>query len=127
MDPRIAWARVEMERRLQEPLSPADLAAATRLSPSRFARLFRADVGVPPARYLHHLRLARAKVLLERTFLTVRQVRTLVGLHDASRFSRDFRRAYGIGPGEMSRRGWVGSMRHGTLPAAHTGNGHKKE
>jgi AraC family transcriptional regulator, arabinose operon regulatory protein len=123
MDPRIARARGEMERRLQEPLALADLAGAARLSPSRFARLFRADVGVPPARYLHQLRLARARVLLERTFLTVKQVRTLVGLNDGRRFSRDFRRAYGIGPGALRRQGWVGSMRRGTPPPAQTDDG----
>ncbi len=122
MDPRIAWARVELERRLQEPLSLADLAATTNLSPSRFARLFRAETGMPPARYLQRLRLARAKVLLERTFLTVKQVRTLVGFNDASHFARDFRDEYGMGPSALRRSEWVGSMRHGRRPAAPTGN-----
>ena len=98
MDPWILWAREEMARRLHEPCILEHLAAAMDLSLSRFTRLFTECEGVAPDEYLHRLRLARAKLLLERTFLSVAQVMALVGLSDASGFEDDFRRVYGIAP-----------------------------
>jgi AraC-like DNA-binding protein len=112
MDARIRWAMVELERRLQEPVSIAGLARATNLSPSRFTHLFRANAGVSPRSYLRTLRLARARVLIERTFLTVKEVMAQVGFTDPSHFSRDFRRMHGITPRELRGRGWTGCERH---------------
>jgi AraC-like DNA-binding protein len=100
MDQRIAWAVAEMQKEMREPLSIARLARTVHLSPSRFAHLFRREVGVPPGRYLHTLRMARAQLLLERTFLSVKEVMALVGCNDPSHFARDFRRAYGMSPVE---------------------------
>jgi transcriptional regulator GlxA family with amidase domain len=42
--------------------------------------------------------MERARVLLERTFLSVREVMAQVGFRDPSHFSRDFRRFHGIAP-----------------------------
>lgn len=55
MDPRIAWVTAEMDRRMAEPISMSDLAAAINLSASRFRHLFRAETGMSPARYLRML------------------------------------------------------------------------
>jgi transcriptional regulator GlxA family with amidase domain len=98
MNPSIRWAREEMERRLHEPCVLEHLAAAIGLPLAGFTRLFTKREGVAPAAYLHRLRLARAKVLLERTFLSVGQVMVLVGLNDAQRFEADFSQAYGVPP-----------------------------
>jgi AraC-like DNA-binding protein len=98
MDTRIAEAIVRMENTLEAAPGVPDLAASVQLSPSRFAHLFRAETGVPPGRYLHTMRMQRARVLLERTFLTVREVMVRVGSRDPSHFSRDFRRFHGVPP-----------------------------
>lgn len=98
MDARITWALAQIARRLADPLSVATLAAGVNLSPSRFAHLFRHDVGTSPARYLHVMRMLRARALLEGTFLTVKEVMAQVGCNDPSHFSRDFRRFHGIAP-----------------------------
>jgi AraC-like DNA-binding protein len=87
-----------MEQRLGTPLALAAVAETVNLSTSRFAHLFRRDVGTSPARYLHALRMLRARLLLERTVLSVKEVMALVGCNDPSHFSRDFRRFHGIGP-----------------------------
>jgi len=105
MDPRIQWATNELERRLAEPLSVGQLASEVNLSPSRFAHLFRAETGVSPMRYLHTQRMLRARVLLERTFLTVKQVMTQVGCGDPSHFARDFRRFHGMAPSDCRSAG----------------------
>jgi AraC-like DNA-binding protein len=98
MDPRIAEVIVRMEHTLESAPGVPDLAASVRLSPSRFAHLFRTETGVPPGRYLHTIRMQRARVLLERTFLTVREVMAHVGARDPSHFARDFRRFHGLTP-----------------------------
>lgn len=111
MDPWILWAREEMDRRLQERFILEHLAAAMDLSLSRFTRAFTECEGVAPDQYLHRLRLARAKLLLERTFLSVAQVMALVGLSDARVFEDDFRRVYGVAPRALREHAWGGSAR----------------
>lgn len=98
MDPRIALTIARIENALGDAPSVPRMAAAVELSPSRFAHLFRDQTGVPPARYLHTLRMQRARVLLERTFLSVKEVMVSVGFRDPSHFARDFRRFHGIAP-----------------------------
>jgi AraC family transcriptional regulator, arabinose operon regulatory protein len=98
MDRRIAHAIARMEEAIDRELLVPELAAAVNLSPSRFAYLFRRDTGVSPARYLHTLRMERARLLLERTFLSVKEVMAYVGVNDPSHFSRDFRKYHGVPP-----------------------------
>src|SRR5687768_6566869 len=98
MDARVTWSIAEMKRRIAEPIRVADLARGARLSESRFAHLFRRETGVAPAEFLHALRMCNARTLLERTFLTVKEVRALVGCNDGSHFARDFRRFHGMAP-----------------------------
>jgi AraC family transcriptional regulator, carnitine catabolism transcriptional activator len=98
MDRRVAWAIYEMERRMSEPLRVVDLAVGVNLSVSRFTLIFRATIGQSPAQYLRRLRLERARVLLETTFLSIKEVRASVGISDASHFTRDFAQAYGQSP-----------------------------
>ena len=107
MDPRIGHAIGRMEEAIDREVLVAELAASVSLSPSRFAYLFRRDTGLSPARYLHTLRMERARLLLERTFLTVKEVMAYVGVNDPSHFSRDFRRYHGVPPTGLRRRSWA--------------------
>lgn len=104
-DWRITWAVEHLQRHLGEPLRVPELAARVNLSPSRFRDLFSAQTGVGPAQYLQGLRLRRARLLIERTFLTVKEVMALVGYNDPSHFSRDFRRYHGVAPSSLRGRG----------------------
>ena len=107
MDPRIAHVIKSMEADIDGRLTVAALAAAVNLSPSRLAALFRCETGVSPARYLRNLRMERARLLLERTFLTVKEVMAFVGVNDPSHFSRDFSRHHGIAPSRLRERSWA--------------------
>ena len=108
MDPRVAWAVEEMKRRIAKPLSVADLAAGAHLSVSRFAHLFRRETGCAPGEFLQALRMMQARALLERTFLTIKEVMAVIGCNDASHFARDFRRFHGMPPREW--RGFYGEV-----------------
>lgn len=90
-----------MDRRLGQPVSIRALAAHVQLSGSRFRQLFVEQTGAAPHRYLKCLRLRRARLLIERTFLTVTEVMTLVGYDDAGNFSRDFQAKHDVLPGAL--------------------------
>lgn len=104
-DSRITWTVGEISRRLAEPLPTADLARLVNLSESRFRSLFTAQTGLPPAQYIQRLRLRRARLLLERSFLSVKEVMALVGYNDPSHFARDFRREHGGAPSAIRAAG----------------------
>lgn len=85
----------------EDPSRPLDLEALARslnLSPSRLRHMFKDDTGLTPAQYLKRLRIERAKVLLERTFLSLKEVMLQVGVGDESHFVRDFKKAHGLPP-----------------------------
>ena len=102
-DPRIRRAIEVLEDRLAERVTVRELAGAANLSVSRFAHLFQQETGLSPGRYLHRLRMERARLLLLRTSLRIAEVMALVGCTDPSHFSRDFRRYVGAGPREYRR------------------------
>lgn len=103
MDPRIDRALAGIHAGLRTPLSVPALARAANLSESRFAHLFRREVGTSPARYIHALRMLRARVLIERTSLSIKEVMAQVGCHDPSHFTRDFRDFHGLAPRDWRR------------------------
>jgi transcriptional regulator GlxA family with amidase domain len=110
VDRRITWAVGHMHRHLAAPITIPELAALVNLSPSRFRTLFSDQIGTGPSQYLQHLRLRRARLLLERTFLSVKEVMGLVGYNDPSHFSRDFRRFHGVAPSEFKGHGAVTAL-----------------
>jgi len=87
-----------MRRNPRARLTLNDMARTVNLTSFHFCHLFKAETGSSPAKYLKALRLERARELLETTFLSAKEIRALVGLHDESHFARDFRATYGHTP-----------------------------
>ena len=87
-----------MHRNMSEALTIATLAERVNLSRSRLTTLFVAQTGVAPMRYLQRARRRRARLLVERTFLSVKEIMAVVGYSDPSHFARDFRREHGVAP-----------------------------
>jgi len=92
-----------MRRRLAEPLTIDELAAAAGLSRFHFARQFKAATGHPPHEYLVRLRVDRAQELLRQhgrawNFAAVAHE---VGFSDQSHLTRQFKRVVGVTPGEF--------------------------
>jgi AraC-like DNA-binding protein len=92
-----AVAFIEMS--FAQPVSLAMLAALAGLSVSRFATLFRQEVGVSPHRYLCLVRVRHAQRLL-RHGTPPSVVATEVGFFDQSHLGRHFRRTVGVTPGD---------------------------
>ena len=110
LDPRVIWAISEMRRRVSNRINMAELARRANLSRSRFTHLFRQQIGVSPSQYLHDYRLDRARLFLETTTLSVKDVMTAVGFTDPSHFSRDFRTKFGVSPREWRRQRGVSEV-----------------
>jgi AraC-like DNA-binding protein len=91
--------------RVARRLTPADLAAHGGLSVGYFARRVRRTLGLPPRRWLVHLRIDAAAGLLDRTDLTITQVARRLGYAELYLFSRQFRQVTGLTPRAWRRAG----------------------
>jgi transcriptional regulator GlxA family with amidase domain len=80
------------------------MAAHANMSPRHFARAFRAETGVTPARYVERVRLEAARRRLEDTAEPVASVAAACGFGTAETMRRSFLRALGVGPAEYRRR-----------------------
>jgi transcriptional regulator GlxA family with amidase domain len=89
---------------LAEDLSVEELAARAHMSPRHFARSFRAETGVTPARYVESVRLEAARRALEDTSLSVGAVANSCGFGTPETLRRVFLRSLGVGPAEYRRR-----------------------
>jgi transcriptional regulator GlxA family with amidase domain len=85
-------------------LSVDALAGLAHMSPRHFARSFRAETGVTPARYVESVRLEAARRALEDGAQPVASVASACGFGTAETMRRSFLRALGVGPAEYRRR-----------------------
>ncbi|MCM2579886.1 GlxA family transcriptional regulator [Streptomyces meridianus] len=85
-------------------LSVEALAARAALSPRHFARAFRAEVGVPPGRYVDRVRLESARRLLEDTADSIERTARACGYGTPEAMRRAFVRTLGVAPAEYRRR-----------------------
>ena len=98
LDPRIRRALDIMGTDLTSPFSVNRLAEACKLSPSRFAHLFRTQTGTSPQRFSERCRLNRAAELLRLGGMTISEISQEVGFENAFYFSNRFRKSYGKSP-----------------------------
>jgi len=88
---------------LSRPLPLAEIAAQVHLSPRHLTRLFTRFTGKSPAHYITHARMDRARGLLLRSPLPIKEVAAMVGYQDVHHFTRAFTSHFGGPPGEMRR------------------------
>ena len=96
----IAW----MEANLDQPYSLPRLAEAASVSPRTLLRHFQQELSQSPLDYLHGLRCARARVMLEVTLESVPSIATACGYADPAAFRRIFARYTGMAPSEYRQR-----------------------
>lgn len=82
-----------------ERINLEDLAAIAQLSVFRFVTVFRRQVGLPPHRYLNHVRVLHAKALLG-SGIPPAIVAIEAGFFDQSHLSRHFKSICGMTPGQ---------------------------
>ena len=99
MHPTIAAVVRHIDVHLASPLSLESLGSVANMSAFHFARLFRAQVGVPPHAYQTIRRIAAARRLLQRG-ATASRVAAATGFGDQSHLHRHFLRIMGMTPGQ---------------------------
>lgn len=90
------WISDNLEVRLNVEL----LASQVAMSPRHFARVFSAETGVTPGKYIELMRLERARVLLVSTALPLNAIATKSGFQREERMRRVFIKRLGITPGQ---------------------------
>lgn len=85
-------------------VSAGEMARTAGLEERTFLRRFKAATGMKPIEYAQHLRIGKARELLEFTKRSVDQIAWSVGYEDAAAFRRVFHRILGLSPGEYRQR-----------------------
>jgi transcriptional regulator GlxA family with amidase domain len=80
------------------------LAGRAALSERHFARLFQAETGTTPARFVERARVEAARELLEATPTSVEAVADQAGFGRADTMRRAFLRTLGVGPADYRAR-----------------------
>jgi transcriptional regulator GlxA family with amidase domain len=84
-------------------LSTAALADRVSMSVRHFSRVFSADIGTTPARYVRHLRVEAARRLLQSSSHDLRRIATAVGFGSVDGMRRAFVRVLGRSPRQLRR------------------------
>ena len=90
-------------RRLDQPLTVADLARQANMSARHLTRHFRSTTGTTPLQWLLTQRIRRAQELLESTDDSVDSVASAAGMGTATTLRRHFHRAIGVPPDTYRR------------------------
>ncbi|MCZ1005875.1 GlxA family transcriptional regulator [Streptomyces lydicus] len=93
-----AATREWVQKRLDQPLPLAALAAHAGMSPRTFARRFTEEAGVSPGRWIIQQRVHRARGLLESTDLSVERIAHEVGFGGAVSLRQHLHAAIGVSP-----------------------------
>ncbi|AKT43052.1 AraC family transcriptional regulator [Chondromyces crocatus] len=93
-----------LQKRFTEPLRMAELARVAHMSEPTFHRHFRKATAMSPLQFQKLLRLQEARVRLLARSTDVTSVSFAVGYQSPSQFSREYRRLFGVSPGEDAER-----------------------
>ncbi len=97
-DARILEAQDWLHGNFRSDFRFAKLAHRLGMSPRNFARRFKHATGETPLTYLHKLRIAEAKRLLEQDYKTIQEIASEVGYDDLIFFRNLFKRYAGVPP-----------------------------
>ena len=96
--PKLSLVIQEMERNIEDPMSPSILAREVGMSTRQLERLFRRYLNRSPKRYYMELRLQKARNLLMQTDMSVINVALACGFASPSHFSKCYRAHYDTTP-----------------------------
>ncbi|MEW9585452.1 GlxA family transcriptional regulator [Paraburkholderia sp. DGU8] len=87
-----------MERHMEEPLAPDQLALEIGVTRRQLERLFCASLKDTPTHFYLQLRLTRARELLQQTDMSITAICVACGFESPSHFSRTYRARFGASP-----------------------------
>ncbi|MET3697567.1 helix-turn-helix protein [Bacillus oleivorans] len=90
-----------IQQNIYEPLSLSQLASHVAYSPYHFTRIFKERIGLSPLYYVSSLRLQKAKELLLRTDLSIRDIGLEIGQQSLGTFTTRFTERVGMTPSQF--------------------------
>ena len=103
--PIVALAKKEIETEFSNPLlAISALSDKLDVSDSYLRRVFREAYGTSPLAYLTHVRIRRAKNMLETEYFSIEQISSLCGFQSVGYFIQCFRKETGETPGTYRKR-----------------------
>jgi len=101
---RLAPVILHLERHYTDTISMKEMARFAEMSSTHFNREFHAIFRMPPTRFLHALRIEKARQLLSSTDASIGEIAIATGYHDQSHFNRHFGRIVRMTPKEFRNR-----------------------
>ena len=98
---KIDKARLMIREKLNNNISPEELAASLNMSYTWFRRMFKQYTGLAPAQYISQLKMQKAKELLSVTSLSVKEIAIELGFESIDYFSTSFKKHIKMTPGEF--------------------------
>lgn len=92
-----------LHRDYARPIDVESLARQARMSPSIFYSKFKAVTAMSPLQYLKSVRLDKARLLMIQDGCTAQAAAFAVGYESAPQFSREYKRQFGVSPGQDAR------------------------
>lgn len=92
-----------IEQNFHNNITVEDIAAFCSISRGYLSKLMKRHIGLSPQELLFQYRMSKASQLLQLTSMTVKDVGKAVGYPDQLRFSRAFRKAFGIPPSQWRK------------------------
>ncbi len=92
-----------LHRDYARPIAVEALARQARMSPSSFYQRFKAVTAMSPLQYLKSVRLGKARLLMIQDGSTASAAAFAVGYESAPQFSREYKRQFGVSPGQDAR------------------------
>lgn len=112
LDPRVEIVLSLIQERYGETLTLQAFSSEVHLTREHLCRLFKAETGVSPLKYLKTVRLEKGKELLENTLMSVKEITHKVGVNDQSHFVRDFKIFYGVTPTQHRSKNFLTKSPH---------------
>lgn len=89
-----------LESHHSEDISLDSLSSSMYISPTYMSKLFKEETGESPINYLIKIRMEKAKILLIKKELSIKEIANAVGYQDAYHFSKLFKKYTGISPSD---------------------------
>lgn len=93
-----------LENHYTETVSMKEMSELAEMSSTHFNREFHSIFRMSPTRFLHALRIEKARQLLSGTDASIGEIALATGYHDQSHFNRHFRRVVKMTPREFRNR-----------------------
>ena len=100
----IKTARKYIEEHFNKDISLDDVSRVVNISPYYFSKVFKEESGLNFIEYLTNIRIDKAKELLEKSSLSIKEICISCGYTDPNYFSRSFKKNVGVTPTEYKEK-----------------------